>query len=94
MPVIKLSLLRKYMESRRDFMVFAVVRMGLIASAGLVWEFGRYGGIQVTLLLVIVSFIGAYIWGILMWAFFMKPFMNRLEKRADPDSGKKGTHLF
>jgi hypothetical protein len=68
-------------------MIFAVVSMGLISSIGLVAEFGKHGCIQATLLLVIViaSFVGAYIWGILMWVFFMRPFINRLEKREAND---------
>ena len=85
MPMITRAQLRKYLMVRRYFLIFAVISMGLPTSVGLVWKFGQYGSIQAPLLLVLLSFVGSYIWGILMWELFMKPFMDRLEKRMKSD---------
>jgi len=81
-----LGQLGKLLRSKRNFMIYSVISVGLPGAVGLVWMFGRHGGgILFSLFLVLVAFFSACLWGLLMWEVFMKGFSHRQAKReANP----------
>lgn len=63
-------------------MIYSLMGGGIPSAVGLVWWLGKYGNIWFSLFLVLVGFFAAFLWGLLMWEFFMKGFLNREARRA------------
>lgn len=61
-----------YIRQRKNFLKFAVVCFGTVASVLSIAFFGSYGGWPLWVFLIIVSFAVGYLWGIAFWALFLK----------------------
>lgn len=61
-----------YIRDRRNFLNFAVVGFGTVASVLALIIFGSYGGWVLWVSLIIASYAGGYLWGIVFWAVFLK----------------------
>ena len=72
--------LGKWLQEKRNFMIYSLVATGIPGAIALVWWLGGYGNIWFSVYLVLIVFLGAYLWGLLMWRFFMKRFLRRTEE--------------
>jgi len=61
-----------YIRDRRNFLKFAVVCFGSVASAISLVFFGSYGGWPLWIFIVIISCLTGYFWGVAFWALFLK----------------------
>jgi len=61
-----------YIRQRKNFLKFAVVCFGSIASVISLALLGSYGGWPLWIFIVIVSFVTGYFWGVAFWALFLK----------------------
>jgi len=76
----RLSALGIYLSNKKNFLVYSLLTIGVPGAVAAVWLLNEYGGPLYWLILVGAAFLGAYIWGLLMWHFFAKGFWGIQEK--------------
>ncbi|MGQ0697873.1 MAG: hypothetical protein ACT4PZ_06465 [Panacagrimonas sp.] len=67
-------------RSRRNMAVFGALAVGVPSACFLVYSFHRSGGIGFSLFVAVVSILGGWVWGFVMWHAFLVPFRRRLMK--------------
>lgn len=67
-------------------MIYSLATVGVPGAVGLIWMLGADGGLLFQLFLVFAAFLGATLWGILMWEFFVKGFLH---SPGDETKGRK-----
>ena len=77
MQIRTLSWLDKCLQNERNFVTFSLISLGIPGAVGLVFGYSDYGGFGFWLFLVLVAFFGAYLWGLIMWHFFVKGYSGR-----------------
>jgi hypothetical protein len=75
--------LGKFLQIKRNFIIYWLVCIGVPGAVGSVWWLGGYGGVGFSLFLIGAVFGGAYFSAILMWEFYAKD--------ASKETGKKGS---
>jgi hypothetical protein len=81
MPYSTLLKLGQYLHSRKNFLAYSVIGMGVPISVILILVLDRFQNVGFSLFLIIVSFLGSYIWGVVMWKFVLKKLMKHDEER-------------
>jgi len=71
-----------YLRSRQSLQRWSVYVAGIPFAAVLLWEFGSYGGLYFQAFIVALGLAGAWLWGFLMWEFYVKAFY-----KVPPDNG-------
>jgi hypothetical protein len=88
MQMKTLARLGRYLQTRRNFLIYSFIVIGIPGAIGLVWMFGEYGSASFWLFLALLAFFCAYLWGVLMWHLFMQRFSDTREKSADKSQGR------
>lgn len=65
---------------KRNFVAYFFVCGGVVCSFVSVLTLGIHAGFAFSFFLIVVSFAGSYLSGLLMWEFFMKSFVLRRNK--------------
>jgi hypothetical protein len=71
--------LGNYISTEGGFLRASAVGLGVPAAALGMWAFSAYGGVA-SVLVVPVAFVGAYVWGLIMWRLMFRDLYAR--KRA------------
>ena len=61
---------RSYLENRSNFMKVASLGFGVLSGLGLLWMFGKYGGLGWWLILVGLALVSGRVWAFFMWFVF------------------------
>jgi len=64
----------KYLRIKRNFILFSLLSVGVPTGVAFIWQFGNYGGLIFASFLFVVGLCAGLLWGLLMWAFFVKGF--------------------
>lgn len=77
--------LGNYISTERNFLLVSVVGLGVPAAAIGVWAISSYGAF-VAVVTALLAFIGAYVWGLIMWRLMFRDIYARvraLKEQAD-----------
>jgi hypothetical protein len=75
--------LGNYISVERRFLKASTICLGIPAATFGVMAFNEYGAI-VSLITVVVAFLGSYVWGLIMWHFVFRDIYSR--RRAMTES--------
>jgi hypothetical protein len=65
------------LRTRKGFLIYSLAVMGTLSWLVAVWYFEVYPDPGLIFLLGVFAYIGAYWWGLAMWAFYMRPLLER-----------------
>jgi branched-subunit amino acid ABC-type transport system permease component len=71
--------LGNYISTEHKFLKASTLGLGLPAAALGAWAFNKYGDVA-SVLVVPLAFVGAYVWGLIMWRLMFRDLYAR--KRA------------
>jgi hypothetical protein len=75
--------LGKLLQTKRNFIIYWLVCIGVPGAVGFVWWLGMYGGIGFALFLIFIVFSGTYLSAILMWELYAKDAGRNQSKGLD-----------
>ena len=83
-----LSKLGRYLGSKRNFLIYSMISVGIPSASVLVWWFGHLGDMWFKLFMIVVALCGSLLWGLVMWQYFGWKYPGTRQKhRADVDDG-------
>ena len=75
----------KWLKIKHNFISLSTKYMGTVGAVGSIWvsiEHGNYNILAWVILVFLAYFLG-YLWGVLMWEFFGKAFVDRSRSERD-----------
>lgn len=69
-----------YIQTKNNFLKYSVVSIGIPGAVALVLTLGKNGGLLFCVFLSGVALTGSWLWGVLMWEFFVKPMLSRRDR--------------
>jgi hypothetical protein len=80
--------LGRYIREKRNFIKVGTLSFGVPAAVGELWIFGKHGDLGLWLLLLILTFAGAWVWASVMWLVIK----DDLERISDVESKGPGSN--
>jgi hypothetical protein len=71
----------RYLQNKRHFLTFSTVGLGSFFALWFLFGFGEYGALGLWLFIVVISFLGAFVWGLIMWEIMGKRAMHSKEEK-------------